>query len=338
MMDTVEKKQNYVLHTVTGLILLILTGVKFSIGEIDIEGLLALGRFAMPFFFIISGYYLYSDDGHSEASLPRKIKHILLLTIVIKALYLVIDVIYYSAGVITMDYLLTAFLTSEDTTLHIWFVYALLLLYVWWWIMLRYEVNIWRVSSTLSIIMLVVCLMFGVVLRIWGINEIGGVSSLTINEHVYPFIGITFFTAGYYLHKHHGWFDRVFGTKLLVLLTALGMLFPLVMAKWIPHSTLYFGSVPAAIGLFMLTYRVPEGRLRCRFTEFLGRSLKPFLYAYFPATVFFVKNVVLMNMTQDLTYYALGSVLSVMINLALSYLTYRLVRHIGGSKRRGTAS
>lgn len=325
---TVRKRQNYALHSLTGIILIVLTGVKFNMGSVSQEGLLALGRFAMPFFFIISGYYLFSDDGHSEKALPRKIKHILGIIIIVKLTFLALDVIYYFAGIVTMDYLIKAFVTSEATTMHVWFVYALFLLYIWWFLMIRYNLNIKRISWIASTVVLVLSLFFGVVIRGFGIDDIGGVSTLYINEIIYPFIGIPFFTIGYYLHMYHDEFDKRFGTGTLIALTIIGAVLPFLTSVTIPSSTLYFGSILTSVGLFMLTFRVPENRFRCRATEFIGRSLKPFLYMFFPAVVFFMQNVGLKWLRYNaVAYAAIGAFASILANLLLSYSVYRAIIH-----------
>ncbi len=328
-----EKRQNHALHTLTGLILIVLTGVKFNMGDLDQEWLLAFGRFAMPLFFIISGYFLFSKDGHSEDSLPRKAKHILFLIIFIKLLYLVIDIIYYATGVIDLSYLINAFVTSEESTMHVWFVYALLLLYIWWWLMRRYDLNAKRISFTMSAIVLIASITFGVVLRAFGVDTFLGVSTLYINEIIYPFIGIPFFTMGYYLHMYREEFDRRFSTGALIVITLAGMVVPIVTSFFIPKSTLYVGSIFTAAALFMLTFRVPENRFRCRFTEFIGRNLKPFLYAYFPLIVFFLHNVAMKGIEGCALYPVIGVVASIVINLVLSYASYVAFVYISLSRK-----
>lgn len=321
------KRQNYVLHSLTGLILLILTGVKFNMGSLSQEWLLAFGRFAIPLLFIVSGYFLYSEDGHSEDSILRKAKHILYLIIFIKLLYMAIDIVYYITGVIDLDYLINAFITAEESTMHVWFVYTLLLLYVWWWLMRRYRLNVKAISYTLSIIVLTTCITFGVILRALGIDTFLGISTLYINELIYPFIGIPFFTIGYYLHMYRREFDRRFSTESLILITLTGMVVPIITSFYVPKSTLYVGSILTAVALFMLTFRVPEDKLRCRFTEYIGMNLKPFLYAYFPLIVFFLHRVAMKSMEDDPGYYILGPILAIVMNLILSYLSFILLTH-----------
>ena len=113
-------------------------------------------------------------------------------------------IMYLCAGIIDLDYLITSFVFYEGNTQHVWFVYALFLLYAWWWLMRRYHVNVKKVSWTMSAIVLMAIILFGVVLRGFGIEYVGGMTSLLISDLIYPFIGIPFFTIGYYLHMYKG--------------------------------------------------------------------------------------------------------------------------------------
>lgn len=331
------KKQNYVLHSLCAIILLILTAVKFDMRADIYDNLLALGRFAIPMFFIISGYFLYSADGHTLASLPRKFRHILLMAIAAKLLFLGMDAIYYEFGYIDLDYLINAFITSEDTTQHIWFVYGLLMMYGFWFIMLRLGLDVVKVSSILSAIILAVVLSFCVVLRLIGVDEVSGASVRDIGDILYPFTAFPFFTIGYLLHMHRDGFDSMVSTWSLLVLAIAGLFVPAIAAIRIPGSTLYFGSVFASISIFMLTFRVPEDRLRCRALEFIGRYMKMYLYIFFPAVVFFMKHVVLSSMNGDSAmYFVLGTFGGVALNLAISYLAYLLMKRISDSRRKSS--
>lgn len=331
----VQKKQNHVLHSLCAVILIILTAVKFDMRADIYDNLLALGRFAIPLFLIISGYFLYSEDGHAQASLPRKIRHILLMVVAAKILFLAIDAVYYAFGYIDLDYLIDAFLTSEETTEHIWFVYALLMMYAFWFIMMHLGLDVVRFSSVLSAVILAAVLFVCVVARIIGIDELFGKPIGLIGDIVYPFVAFPFFTIGYLLHKHRERFDSMFPTWSLAVLGVAGLIAPAIAAIWIPGSTLYFGSVVASVCLFMLTFRVPEDRLRCRALEFAGRYMKMYLYIFFPAVIFFMKHVALSSMNRDsAAYFIIGTFGGVAMNLALSYLAYRLMKAVSGSGKK----
>lgn len=330
-----EKKQNYALHMLCGIIVIILTAVKFDMRADVFTNLLAFGRFAIPLFFIISGYFLFSEDGHTKSSLPRKIKHILLMTIAVKVLFLIIDIFYYAFGYIDLEYLLNAFFVAEETTFHVWFVYALLLMYVFSHIIFYFNWNMERLAIIGTVLVFVPILLTGVVLRLCGMDCIFGVSLTKISDIIYPFTAYPFFFIGYYLHKERAWFDSKFSTASLVVLTLIGFVTPAIAAEWIPGAPLYFGSIVAAIALFMFTFRVPENRLRCRFLEFVGWKLKMFMYMFFPAVIFFLHNVVMVHAESDsVPFIIAGAVIAVLMNLALSYLAYRILLKLGSPKKK----
>ena len=336
---TGEKKQNYALHLLCGIIVIILTAVKFDMRADIFDNLLAFGRFAIPLFFIISGYFLFSEDGHTRASLPRKMKHILLMTIAVKVLFLVIDLVYYAFGYLDMQYVLTAFFLAEETTMHVWFVYALLIMYFFTHMVFHYGWNMERIAAIGSVIVLTLILIFGVILRVLGINYIGDVYVRDISDIIYPFTAFPFFYAGYYLHMYRSWFDSKFSTASLVILTLIGFATPAIAAFWIPGSPLYFGSIVSAVTLFMLTFRVPDTMLRCRLLEFIGWKLKMFMYMFFPAVIFFLKNVAMASVDPDSSWYtAVGATTAVILNLFFSYLAYLILKKVTSPKKKDVSA
>ena len=94
----------------------------------------------------------------------------------------------------------------------------------------------------------------------------------------------------------------------------------------ISYSSLYIGSAILAIPFFLLTYRVSEGRLRCRPLEFMGRSLLPWMYTFYMAVMFFIKFVIFDNIDAPLEILdGIGIIVSVILDVLLAYLTYRLI-------------
>ena len=178
--------------------------------------------------------------------------------------------------------------------------------------------------------MLTLYLLTGVVLRILCIDEVFGLPTMYINSCLYNTIGVPFFTIGYYLHMYKEDFDKKVGTRSLALMTVMGFVSPCIATLYIPGSIIYFGSILAAVGLFMLTFRVPENRLRCRFTEFAGKVLKPYLYMAFPAVVFFLHNVIFRNVGDYSFGLAIaGGILAMALNITIA-----LMFHYGGKKVR----
>ena len=105
------KRENYVLRSFCALIIFCIIFVHYEpcymlLGMKSYELVEGIGRFAMPMFFMISGYFLFSKDGHSERGLKRKTLRILFLLVFMRVLYFILDCIYCAAGVISVDTLI----------------------------------------------------------------------------------------------------------------------------------------------------------------------------------------------------------------------------------------
>ncbi|MBP5734954.1 MAG: hypothetical protein J6W53_03965, partial [Candidatus Methanomethylophilaceae archaeon] len=154
----------------------------------------------------------------------------------------------------------------------------------------------------------------------------------------YCFEGFFFFPLGYYLHKYSDKTDS-WSTLLLAVLAIIGA----VMSVWevinftpmtgVEYSSLYFGSVILAIPFFILTFRIPEGRLRCRPLEYLGRNALPWMYAFYMAIMFFIKFIVMDNIDAPLEILdLLGMIISAILDMLLGYGMFKLMTRLFGNK------
>lgn len=333
--DTVvRKKEVHFLRVLCAIILLFITYTHYYVPYEYNDIIFGVGRFAIPVFFMISGYFSYSKDGHSEKSLGRKTLHILYLLIFLKVLYLVLDVIYYSAGVIDLDYLINSFFLWTDSTSHAWFLYSLVLVYVFWWLLYRYKVDFQK-TYPLVFIILFLDILFAEILPMMGVGYIGDVTTVKIGETIYPFIGLPFFIIGYYLHRNKEKVDAKLSAKTLGVLIIIGVLLSLPETLAVPTSNLYIGSIILGISAFLICFWVPEDRLRSKFFEFMGRSLMPWLYVFYPGVIFFLKNVALKPWADiEWFYYGLGPFIAVAMNIVLAYLMYLLLKKVKGNKKK----
>ncbi len=340
-----KKYENHVMRSFCALIIFCIIFVHYEpcydlFGMKAYEFVEGIGRFAMPMFFMVSGYFLYSADGHSEKQLKRKTLRILFILVFMKVLYFSLDCIYYGFNIISADDLIEGLITMNWSSKHIWFIYFLFFVYALHWILYRYHVD-FKYSMYFGIACLVVDLFLSNVCAWIGLYEIAGVSTFNVGQVFYCFIAFFFFPFGYYLHKYQ---DKVEGisTPALVILTVIGVVmsvfevlcFPQIPGTEFSYSNLYFGSVVIAIPLFILTFRVPEDRLRCRPLEFMGRTLLPWMYSFYMAVMFFIKFIVMPNFDAPMEILDLiGLILSAVLDVALAYGMYLLLLNTVGKKK-----
>ena len=116
----------------------------------------ALARFAVPFFFIISGYFLYDRDRKSaNASIPRKVRHLLIIALLSGIGYFIIEIVQYIYMAfdsfriwtflqekISWELMLRFFLTNTPIVYSPrWFLYALVYCYFSIWLFHKTDVS-----------------------------------------------------------------------------------------------------------------------------------------------------------------------------------------------------
>lgn len=90
-------KRNFTLDFVKGIACIFVVFIHVPFPGIVGEMISELADFAVPFFYMISGYYAYYEDGRGIEELKRKIRHILNLTYTAISVYVIFHLI--SSGV-----------------------------------------------------------------------------------------------------------------------------------------------------------------------------------------------------------------------------------------------
>jgi len=334
-MEGHEKKENYTLRSATAIMLFLIGYAHFFItytygyeysqefGDF-IELLVGFGRFTIPIFFMISGYFLYSKDGHTENRLGQKVLHIVYLIILLKVSYLVLVGAACLGGAVTTEYLINSFVTCEmNSTVHIWFLYALLLMYVFFWLLHRYNIDFRRVYW-FAWVPLILTLIFGNIMPLCVSPEDATFFRESFSDNLYPFLGYTFFVFGYYLHQNKERFDKEFSMLTLVIFMAVGTVMAIVECRYNMQRTLYFGTLLQIIGLFLITFRFGEDQLRCRPLEYIGRNLMPFFYVFMMAPIFICGTYLRGNIS-NFDYYVTCPIVCVIATTLIAFAAYKIL-------------
>ena len=354
MAETTVKKDNHALRSVTAVMMLFIAIVHYdscmTILGFEVHNIVKnIGRFVIPVFVLISGYYCYSKDGHAEARIKDKAMHILYLIIFYKIFYLIFSGAFCIAGVITPGDLLYEFLIVTPAvwvetynglhdmsyTQSIWFLYALLLMYIFWWILYHFKIDFkwsWLIAGPV----LFACLLFGEYLPMMGIREMWGVNIIdSIASTMYPFVAIPFFVIGYYLHKCKEPFDARFSNRAIWLILFFGTAIMCLEACIVWNSKIiYTGSVVVAIFVFMATFRVPEDRGRIPVLEYMGRYMTAWMYVYFGATTFLVRYLMQPLHEDYFICEIVGPVLGLLLDVILAYITAQVMFILNDRKKQ----
>ena len=351
-MESVSTRQeNNALRTVTAILMLFIAGVHYysrvRVGDVLVNDIIYnAGRFAIPILVMTSGYFCYSKDGHSEASIKRKALHILFLIVIYKLFYLVFSGIYCIAGIVTPEYVLTEFLVVSpgydfdcyggqvmlETTQPIWFIYALLMIYVLWFILYKMKID-FKWSWVLAIPILIICVLFDEILPNIGVEEIGGIWIRRIGGVMYPFILIPFFVIGYFLHKHKERIDEKVSNGMIWALMLGSAVVMVLESIFLPGSAIiYVGSIVVAVTLFMGTFRVPSDRYRIKPLEYMGRYLTVWMYVFFGAANFVIRSITQYYNDNFFFCEILGPFLAIALDIVMAYAFHCLLSIIAAKK------
>lgn len=307
------------------------------------------GRFAMPIFFMVSGYFLFSKDGHSEKSLWRKTKRTLILLIFLKVFYFCMDLVLVAFGIIAPDWMeiMYHFILFGDSSAHQWFVLSLLAIYICHIICQKKNWD-FKVLIPFGILLLILDMIVGNVLPVMGVTSIFGMNPCDLNAGTYVFIGLFFFQAGYYMHKHDDWLRKNFSTLALAIIALLGLiingfeLFAMLNCGFYDGSlnkgpNLYFGTLFFAIALFALTFRIKENQLRCRPLEWMGRNIMPWMYVFIMVGTYPLQLTVLSAASgmrdNFVVYQIIGPIVCILLDIIAALIMYFILEKLFGKKK-----
>ena len=326
--ERTRKRENHVLRSICAFAALALVVVHCGIPGYAGDLVLGVGRFAIPVFLMLSGYYCFSDDGYAEARITRKTMHILKLVIFAKLLYTLLDLAYFCSGVMSWDEFVRATLLWSTTNMHLWFLYSLFLMYVFWWLLGRLGVDYEKVYFLIPLV-LFLDILFAEALPLAGID------TTAIGEMLYPFTAIPFFMIGNALHRYRRRLEglRILSIRCTAALILLGGVMSAVETTLLPGANLYIGSIILAVSLFVFSYRVPEDRLRCRWLEYIGRNLAVWIYVLHPAVISLLVTALGPLASETWFFYA-EVVLAMLLSIAAALLVQTVSRRLSGRVAR----
>lgn len=258
---------------------------RFPVDALD--GILqTLCRFAVPLFFMVSGYFCYGEDrGLVEQKLPGKIKRIFWINLGGCFYYFVIQMAIAFLGdshgsmedaieriqiLFNKKTIVEWLLFNQDPFVNImWFTSALLYCYLIFWLVNHF--NLYRLSYTLIPVLLTIHLILGNVLVLFSMEK------PKIYYRNFLLFGIPFFMLGNWLHKHQDLITEKITVKKCEVLFWLGLL--LGVGEWflVGRCEMYLGSLVEVISIFLLTLHQPEKK-KSSFLTKIGTKYSLFVY------------------------------------------------------------
>lgn len=230
------------------------------------EGLLgqfvnSLARFAVPFFFISSGFFCYNND---IQKIKGKLKHVGLLALLSSAIYIPFTAfkeyfyngsidcaIDYLKGFLNIKYWMNLLLFNETkSSIHLWFLFALIYVYL-----IQYFVRKFSVSDKAVVAVSVIGLLTYFVLMAVSISGIPIHNRYSRN---FITIGYPFFVLGMLVKKHKTKIEKI---PFAVLMTAivLGTGLTLLSSWKFGIREMYVGSILITVSIYVIAVKYAKG-------------------------------------------------------------------------------
>ena len=253
------KRRNELLNIMEAVAAILVIFIHFKFPEPAGDMVIAVARISVPFFYCVSGYFFYKGDTEQElASIPRKIKRLLLLILMSETVYF----LFYLAlqvdnngvtfqalkNVIVLELQNPHYAKPFDRIAVFaplfngvfWFVGSLIVVYMCMGLVVKYKQQ--RAAWIVSLVLLGI----GLVLR--RVLFYADVHTTFPYERLIPFLPAPFFMIGYTIREKRSWFERI-DDKFFGYAFIFGIALSLVEQLFGRH-TLYVGtllSVPAVV-------------------------------------------------------------------------------------------
>lgn len=266
----------------------------------------AAARFAVPFFFMISGYFCWREDGRAGERLPGKIRHTFYLCITSFGFYIVWQWIQHTvegeSPVLWFQEIfekenIRNFLYYNNTTAvkwHLWFLPALLYCYI-----LFFTVEKLRIQKFAEILapFLLLCHFWMEEAAIFTGNEYR-----VMEFRNYLYTGFPFFMAGFWVHRHQEILKKYLKSKILYLGIVLGIFLSVGEYFLLGQMELFTGSVILTFSLFFLGITKEKRNVPVFLAE-IGVKYSFFIYLFHLAVSDVIRDMAVLAGIEDKSSY-----------------------------------
>lgn len=218
----------------------------------------AVARFAVPFFFVISGFFAYYDNSTKMLKKAFNIAKIYIYSFLLYFVYGAARELLLGRASGVAEYVCTYLRAStilnfliHNTTIsaaHLWFLPALVYCYLVFCGIKKSKLSD-NILFIISASLLVVRLLIGEVLGFLGIVE--------MNTNYFPnfiFVGLPFFALGMFVRKYQSHLGR-FSITALILMLGIGVLETIVSVHFFKPHMLYLGTPLIVFSLVLIALK-----------------------------------------------------------------------------------
>lgn len=285
-----------------------------------------VSRFAIPVFFLISGFYsMYQDENYALEKYKTRIIRLIYLIIISNAIYIVFFILTKSNfdvwGLFTLDSCWNYIIFNVSPgTFHLWFLQALLYCYIFFWIIIKLNVNPRKLYFLIPLL-IAFNLIFG---EYFLMN---GIEIPRMYYRNFLLTGLPFFLLGFFIRDRQEKIKELFSNK--TAFCCLVVILGIIILEWSLLSIkveLSLGTALLAVLLFILCVNNPD--VNIKFLTWIGGNLYALMYIL---QILVIKGL---NLVVDLSFLGIFTVFVYFIcTLILSYAVYVAKQFVSGRKR-----
>ena len=291
--STVGKKGiNYSLNTLKCIAILAVICIHACICNLGPVGfgIDFISRFAVPTFFLISGFYsLYADKNYAMKKYKARSIRLIYLIIISNVLYIVFfsltqpDYNLWSLFNLDsfMDYIL---FNIAPGAYHLWFLQALLYCYLFFWAITKLNIRPNRFYVLIPVLL--------------AVNLFLGEFYTLSGNHVhymyyrnFLFTGLPFFLLGFYIHDRHEMIGEFFSMQASIIFIIASFAVILFELSFITQLVdLSLGSLLLSVALFILCVNNPGANVKV--VSWIGGNLYTSMYILHLMVIKWINSVV----------------------------------------------
>lgn len=247
---------------------------------------IGFARFAVPFFFMISGFFSYYEDKSLlECKYKRKIMHLLKLFSGSVVLYFFYNSFVQIVNNSFLEYVENIFsfnsfaelliFNNVRVTEALWFIPALIYVYVVFYVIEKKKI------TNKMYFLIPVLFLIGVILRemLEFIPNLPGIFSKSYLYRNFLFVGIPFFMLGHYIRVNEKKLSDKFSDFALVTLMIIGSAQAVLCNIFHASKSVYVGTLVAVFALFVFAVK-NEDKINLPFLSKLGARYSLYVYIF----------------------------------------------------------
>ena len=275
--NKLKKEINYSLNVLKCLGIFAVICIHCRLFNLGTKGeiITCLSRFAVPVFFMISGYFsFFSDNDKAVFKYKTRIIKLIKLFIISNIIYLIYDIL--AAGgkhyihTMTLKKLFECIVFNVSfTEIHLWFISALIYFYIIFYVMGKINFDYRKLYKFVPILFI-----FSLIIA--EFSHFYNINLAICYYRNFLFTGLPFFILGYYFHEKEFILTDI-SNRILVLAMIFGAFLTVVEMFAIGRIDLYAGTIILSVSMFAFCIKNPE-KLNFKLIGFIGWHLYTSMY------------------------------------------------------------